>query len=101
MESRECFPLGRGLATLTPRTDPPTDMRPFGMRQAVTLAPATEGDISLVTYDPAAQMLTLVAPTGDPEQDLLTLAKETKTSRVTKRDARKPTTPDDFQTDKD
>jgi hypothetical protein len=96
MDSRECWPLGRGLATLTPRTDPPTDMRPYGMRQAVTVT-ATADDIEGIVYDPATQMLALTESTGDSERERLLIVM--KTARATDRDGSKPTTPKDLQTD--
>ena len=101
MDPRECFPLGRGLATLTPSTEAPSDRRPFGMRQAVTLAPAIADDADGLAYDPVTQTLTLTNPTGDPERDRLLITMKSNTQRATDRDSAKPTTPKDLNTDSD
>lgn len=99
--ARDCFTLGRGLDPLTPNPDPPSTRRPFGLRCAVALPPDDADDLSDVTYDPDAQVLTLVHSTGDPEADHRLAAAKTTTSRVTDRDGSRPTTPKDFDTDKD
>lgn len=101
IEARELFSLGRGLAPVQPCAEPPSAHRPFGMRQATTIAAAVEDDLSDVTYDPASQTLTLAHPTGNPERDRLTLAKKTSTNRATDKDGSTPTTPKDFNTDSD
>lgn len=101
MESRECFPLGRGLTTLTPRTEPPSSLRPYGMRHAVTIAPAIADDTDGLVYDPATQTLALTESTGDPGRDQLIITMKTTSTRATDRDGVSPTTPKDLNTDDD
>jgi hypothetical protein len=98
---RECWVLGAGVTRITAGGTVPSEPRPFGMRHAHRISAEIRDDLSLLTYDPEAQLAVLAHPSGDPEMDRRILADATTSTRATDKDGVGPSTPKDFETDRD